>query len=152
MAWFQIKVSGKYSDRDVQEGTGNWDLEFWIKVALETYMWDLPVPCTEMAAKPSEWMPAAGERAGELNTVTVRNPECCLPSCLTGSLVPMHFGLYVPFYIPPRRLPSLPLLLHPLLKPPPPAAPSKYVTLSRGLSQAPSLSSSFPSWLDLFLL
>lgn len=119
MAWFQIKVSGKYSDRDVQEGTGNWDLEFWIKVALETYMWDLPVPCTEMAAKPSEWMPAAGERAGELNTVTVRNPECCLPSCLTGSLVPMHFGLYVPFYIPPRRLPSLPLLLHPLLKPPP---------------------------------
>ena len=51
---FWIKVSGKYSDRDAQAGTGNPDLEFWIRGHLEMYVWDLAVRCLEMAAKPSE--------------------------------------------------------------------------------------------------
>ena len=69
----------KYSKRNVQEGTGNSDLELWMRVELEM----LSVGFGSYLA--SESMTLAGERAHKSNTLTVGYPECYLPRHLTQS-------------------------------------------------------------------
>ena len=118
----------KYSKRNVQEGTGNSDLELWMRVELEM----LSVGFGSYLA--SESMTLAGERAHKLNTLWD------IQSATFHVTSHRVLGSHVLYVVYPSLLSSSMWIPQPLYRPHYP----NLFTLSRGLSQAPSLSSSFP--------